>query len=242
MHLTVDIGNSRTKLSLFDSGECVAQEVYNTLSISALSSFVGDNRPDASIICSVADYDSEISEWLKENTGRLIEFTAETPIPITNAYATPETLGKDRLAAVIGAWTLKPNTPLLVIDAGTAITYDFINANGVYEGGNIAPGAVMRLRALNEHTGKLPLVSLNERRRNRLMGDNTRAAILGGVVEGMVFEIEGYIGELSAKNSGLQLFFTGGDAFFFEKYIKSPIFIVSNLTAIGLNAIIEYNL
>mgnify|MGYP003291466040 CR=1 FL=1 len=242
MNLTVDIGNSRTKLSLFDRGECVAQEACNTLSVDVLSSFLGDNRPDASIICSVSDYNPDIAEWLKHNTGKFIEFTADTPIPITNAYSTPETLGKDRLAAVIGAWTMKPKNPILVIDAGTAITFDFINEEGVYEGGNIAPGAVMRLRALNEHTGKLPLVSLNERRRNRLMGDNTRAAILGGVVEGMVFEIEGYISELSVKNSGLQVFFTGGDAFFFEKYIKSPIFIVSNLTAIGLNAIIEYNL
>ncbi len=242
MNLTVDIGNSRTKLSLFDKGECVAQEAYNVLSTDVLSSFLGDIRPDASIICSVSEYAPDIEEWLKCNTGKVIEFTSDTPIPVTNAYSTPETLGKDRLAAVIGAWTMKPKNPILVIDAGTAITFDFINAGGVYEGGNIAPGAVMRLRALNEHTGKLPLVSLNERRRNRLMGDNTRAAILGGVVEGMVFEIEGYIREISARNSGLQVFFTGGDAFFFEKYIKSPIFIVSNLTAIGLNAIIEYNL
>jgi len=242
MNLTVDIGNSRTHLSLFDGDECVAQEAYNQLSADTLSAFLGNAHPDAAIISSVADNATDAVEWLSIRINHVVELTADTPLPIRNAYATPETLGKDRLAAVVGAWSLKPGAPILIIDAGTAITYDFINADGVFEGGNIAPGATMRLRSLNEHTGRLPLVSLSERRRNRLMGDNTRSAILGGVVEGIAFEIEGYIKRLSSEHSGLEVFFTGGDAFFFEKYIKSTIFIVSNLTAIGLNRILKYNL
>lgn len=242
MNLTIDIGNSRSKLCVFDGDEIVFSESYNTLKIEVLVSLTKQFPIENAIICAVASYNEELLQWLDGHTNRTIVLNAETPLPIKNEYATPETLGLDRIAAVVGAYKQKPGCSLLVIDAGSAITYDFLSADGVYKGGNIAPGAVMRFRALNAYTDKLPLVSLNEKRRNSLLGADTRSAILDGVIYGIIFEIEGYIASLKEKNHDLQIFFTGGDAFFFENYIKNSIFVVSNLNAIGLNQILTYNL
>jgi type III pantothenate kinase len=160
-------------------------------------------------------------------------------LPIKNKYSTPKTLGLDRIAAAVGANMLCPNTPLLIIDMGTAITYDFVNSENEFVGGNIAPGVNMRLRAMNKFTNKLPL--LEARQEEKLLGNDTSSAMMAGVMRGIEFEIEGYISEIIKKNSNLSVFLTGGDVFFFEKTLKSSIFVVSNLLLIGLNEILRYN-
>jgi type III pantothenate kinase len=168
-----------------------------------------------------------------------IRLDSTTKLPIQNNYSTPHTLGLDRIAAAVGANMLCPNSPLLVIDMGTAITYDFVNSSNEYEGGNIAPGVNMRLRAMNNYTNKLPL--LQAREEERLLGNDTSSAMMAGVMRGIEFEIEGYISELKKKNPNLSTFLTGGDVFFFEKTLKSSIFVVSNLLLMGLNEILRYN-
>ncbi|MCQ2351411.1 MAG: type III pantothenate kinase [Paludibacteraceae bacterium] len=242
MNLTVDIGNSRCKVSVFDNDTEIETFSFNSVTAERLDAILSKYNIDAAIVCSVAAPCEDIRALLENRVGRVIELNYETPIPITNAYLTPETLGMDRLAAVIGAWSMEKQTPLLVIDAGSAITFDYLSADGVYKGGNIAPGAVMRSRALNEYTERLPLVSLNENKRNTLMGCDTHSAILDGIINGISFEIEGYIASLKEKNGNLKVFLTGGDAIFLEKFIKSAIFVVSNLTSLGLNTILNYNL
>ncbi|MCQ2335805.1 MAG: type III pantothenate kinase [Paludibacteraceae bacterium] len=242
MNLTLDIGNSRTKVCVFDGDEIAFSECYTTLKTEILESLANQFQIENAIICAVAFYNDDLLQWLNSHINRVVVLGSDTPLPIKNEYATPETLGLDRIASVIGAYKQKHGYPLLVIDAGTAITYDFLSADGVYRGGNIAPGAVTRFRSLNAYTDKLPLVSLNEKRRNSLLGTDTRSAILDGVIYGIIFEIEGYIASLKEKNPDLQVFFTGGDAIFFENYIKNSIFVVSNLNAIGLNEILTYNL
>ena len=154
-------------------------------------------------------------------------------------YETPETLGKDRLAAVVGASFLKPGKDILVIDAGTAITYDFINSKKQYLGGNIAPGINLRLRSLHEFTQRLPLVQVNSE--SPLLGVDTNSALVSGALYGIVFEIDGYISTLKIKYPQLSVFLTGGSTFYFDTKLKSPIFAEKNLVLIGLNRILQYN-
>jgi len=169
-----------------------------------------------------------------------MEFSSQTPIPIENLYKTPDTLGKDRLAGVTGGQSLFPGRPLLVIDAGTAITYDFLNAAGQYQGGNISPGLTMRLGALHKYTRRLPRVQ--PRRQTPVMADNTVEAIAAGVQNGIIYEMNQYIEHFTNQYPGLITILTGGDSFFFDNKLKYPIFVEPNLILIGLNKILKYNL
>jgi type III pantothenate kinase len=169
----------------------------------------------------------------------ILRFSADTPVPVTNKYRTPKTLGVDRLAAAVGASTLKPNKDLLIIDAGTCITYEVIDAQGNYWGGNIAPGMHMRLNALHSFTAKLPLIEAEGPVPG--MGYDTETAIRSGALQGAAYELEGYITACEAENPGLLVFLTGGDAERLAAIIKRTIFVDRNLVAKGLNRILEYN-
>ena len=169
----------------------------------------------------------------------LLKLSHDTPIPIANRYRTPETLGSDRLAAVVGASSLKPGKDLLIIDAGTCITYEVIDARGNYWGGNIAPGMQMRLKALHEFTARLPLVEAEGDVPG--MGYNTETAIRSGVLRGMKYEIEGYIKSMRAKFPHLLVFLTGGDHINFDPGIKNIIFSDRFIVPRGLNKILDYN-
>jgi type III pantothenate kinase len=164
----------------------------------------------------------------------------ETLLPIENCYQTKDTLGKDRLAAVVGGNHLYPETDLLIIDAGTAITYDIINRHGQYLGGNISPGLQMRFKALNYFTNQLPLLDPNESIPQ--FGRNTNEAILVGVQNGLLFEVEKSIELYRNLYPEMKILVTGGDTKFFENKLKSIIFVVSNLVMIGLNRILIHNL
>ena len=191
------------------------------------------------ILSSVVNDNESLLSVLRSKVAKVIELDHVTPLPIINNYKTPETLGKDRLAAVVGANFIMPNTNVLVIDAGTAITYDFIDANNVYWGGNIAPGITLRLRSLHEFTQKLPLVEvLNE---STLLGYDTNSALISGALNGVIFEIDGYINHLKIKYTKLSTFLTGGSIFYFDTKLKSAIFAEKNLVLIGLNRILQYN-
>lgn len=152
---------------------------------------------------------------------------------------TPETLGKDRLAAVIAASNIFPGSDLLVIDAGTAITYDFINKDREYHGGSISPGINMRFKALNTFTGRLPLIDPEPF--DQLIGLNTHEAILSGVMNGARYEMNGIIEDYQLKFPHLKTILTGGDAIYFDKKLKSNIFVSSNLVILGLKLILKYN-
>jgi type III pantothenate kinase len=160
-------------------------------------------------------------------------------MPVVSLYKTPETLGLDRLAAAIGAHGLFPDEDLLVIDAGTAITFDLIERNGTFAGGNISPGLRIRFRALHEFTKKLPLIEASDD--FQVIGQSTEEAIRAGVINGMVFEIDGTIDLIRKKIPEIRPVLTGGDAHFFERRLKNPIFVKFEVTLIGLNRILEYN-
>ena len=240
MNLVLDFGNTKVKAAVFSqSNEILEIFTWDNYSNEHVEEIKGKYLIDSVILCSVVAVDEDVEDYLKSNFSFYIRLDSSTKLPIKNNYSTPHTLGLDRIAAAVGANMLCPNTPLLVIDMGTAITYDFVNSSNEFEGGNIAPGVNMRLRAMNNYTNKLPL--LQAREEERLLGNDTCSAMMAGVMRGIEFEIEGYISEIMKKNSNLSVFLTGGDVFLFEKTVKSSIFVVSNLLLMGLNEILRYN-
>jgi type III pantothenate kinase len=167
-------------------------------------------------------------------------FGHNTTVPIINNYGSPETLGKDRLAGVIGAKHWMPNSNILVIDAGTAITYDLVTANGEFLGGGISPGIAMRYKALHTFTGRLPL--LDYYGDAELIGTDTASSIHSGVLNGAVAEMEGIIKGYQPLYPGLKIILTGGDHNYFDKRLKIKTFAALNLVLEGLNLILNFNI
>lgn len=240
MNLVIDKGNTQVKYGIFDQRKIVKSDSINLLDKHLIEWLEQSFEIDQIIVSSVVkEGHNDLIYNLKKLTPRLIDLTHKTPLPFQWSYHSKETIGKDRLAAVAGAIELYPNTNLLVIDAGTAITYEIINSNNEFLGGNISPGMKMRYRALNEYTSRLPLIQANEN--HPLIGNSTQTAIESGVQNGVKFEIDGLINELSEQFKGLKTIITGGDAEFFARKLKNPIFAYPNLVLIGLNRILEYN-
>ena len=194
---------------------------------------------DQAILSSVKPVDEELIRFLSQNFQLFIELDHHTPLPIENLYETPETLGKDRIAAAVGANELFPGQNILIIDAGTAITYDVVSEKNEFLGGNISPGLQMRFKALNQFTGKLPLINYSDE--FQLIGRNTEEAIRAGVQNGILYEIERTIETFNRNYENLQIVMTGGDSIFFDKKLNYSIFVHFNLTLIGLNRILEHN-
>ena len=191
------------------------------------------------ILSSVKPYDEKLKRVLSEEFDQFIELDHHTALPIGNLYETPETLGKDRIAAAVGANELFPDQNLLIIDAGTAITYDLVSEKNQFIGGNISPGLEMRFKALNHFTGKLPLVNYSDD--FEPVGRNTIDAIRAGVQNGILFEIAQTIDLFNRNYQNLHIIMTGGDSYFFDKKLNYSIFVNFNLTLIGLNRILEHN-
>lgn len=238
MNLVIDIGNSLTKLAAHNEREVVDIERYEELSIDILDNFISRNKADRCIVSCVGKDRPEVVNYLKKLMP-VLEFTSSTPIPIKNCYKTPQTLGVDRLALAVAANALHPNINVLAIDSGTAITYDFVNSNNEYIGGAISPGITTRFKALHHFTSKLPLVELNEY--HPLIGSDTQGCILSGVLNGVLHEVDGYINSLKTQYSDVEVVFTGGNSFFFDKKLKNSIFVHPNLLILGLNRILTHN-
>jgi type III pantothenate kinase len=180
---------------------------------------------------------NEIVSWIKASKKILLNHLL--PLPIQINYKTPETLGVDRIAAVCGAIDIFPNRSSLVIDAGTAITYDFIDGHGNYEGGAISPGIEMRFEALHTFTERLPLVTKNGDL--TLIGNSTETCIRSGVLNGVVAEMEGIINNYKQLYPDLGVVLCGGNSFFFENRLKPTIFATPDLVLSGLNRILLHN-
>jgi type III pantothenate kinase len=268
VNLVIDIGNTAVKAALFEITNCelrVTRIAPETLL---------ENLPqkvDRAIVVSTRVGETELErvvrEALEERAGRFVKLDHSTPVPLKNLYGTPETLGYDRLAAAVGAAAMFPGKAVLVVDFGTAITFDVVTAAGEFLGGNISPGAALRFRALHEGTGALPSGSLPEE--VEFPARTTKAAIESGVVRGIIAETEHYIEAAREKFGDIEIIFTGGDAEYFAERVKIPtfnfaslildrlrlgklqtslrfrspytIFAVSDLVFQGLNAILEHN-
>ena len=240
-NLVVDAGNTSIKMFLFENGEiahslkcCAIDELLPTL-----ESVVPIGSIEKSIVSSVSIEQETIAEVFRPFFPIML-FCPSLRFPITIRYGTPNTLGSDRVAAVVGAAKRYPQRNVLVIDSGTAITYDILTAKGEYLGGNISPGLNTRFRALHNFTGKLPLLQLDNSIEG-LFGTNTQEAIGLGVQNGILYEVEATIREFARRFDNLLVVFTGGDSFFFENRINFSNFAEPYLVAFGLNEILEFN-
>ncbi|MES2838334.1 MAG: type III pantothenate kinase [Bacteroidota bacterium] len=241
MQLVIDLGNTNAKLFLFYNGELVEYKVEKELEPHELAEFIAKNKKiKKAIISSVVNHDIGLEEEIKKLSFSLV-LNDKTKIPVQNLYTTPETLGRDRLAAAIGANELYPNQPVLAIDAGTCIKYDFVNEKNQYLGGAISPGINMRLSALNHFTDKLPLVE-KQSLPIELIGNSTETSILSGAINGALSEINDTINRYKEMYPALKVVLSGGDCVYLEKGIKNSIFVEPFLVQKGLNRILTYNL
>lgn len=239
-NLVIDIGNTRTKVAVFINNELVYNFPTNQLSESDIQN-LKLQYPDIDkvIVSSVQHTNDELLNKFELHFGYLLHLDHLTPLPIQNLYETPNTLGKDRIAAAVGGNHLYPNTNLLIIDAGTAITYDFVNEKNQYLGGFITPGLNMRFKALHHFTKKLPLLSTTTPQ--NLEGKNTQESIIGGIQYGLEGELYRIIDHFSKNADKISIILTGGDKNYFEKLLKSYKFVSLEITLLGLNIILNFN-
>lgn len=226
-------------MALFDGGDIVEVVYDSNQTLERLPEFCRTHPVERAIVATVIDLSREALERLECLAVPVLWLGAETPLPVENLYETPQTLGYDRIAAAVGANERFPGRDILVVDAGTCITYEFIDAAGRYHGGNISPGLQMRFKALHGFTGRLPMVEAEGRRLS--LGKDTETAIRAGVWKGIEYEISGYIMDLKHKYPELLVFLTGGDEFSFDTNLKSIIFADRFLVLKGLNRILNYN-
>jgi type III pantothenate kinase len=238
MNLALDFGNSRLKAAIFHERRLMHVESQPAFNEKSLAKLLEKYSVEASILSSVIRNSLAIEKFLKRKT-HFIRLGPAIPNPIHNFYKTPKTLGMDRLANVTGASALFPKKNILVISAGTCITYDVVTSTGNYFGGNITPGLDMRLKAMHTFTAQLPLVKKKMTR--ALFGKSTQESMITGVIRGISFEMKGFIAEYRHKYPALKIIITGGDASFFERMIESKIFAVPHLVLHGLNEILLLN-
>ena len=238
MNLIVDIGNSTVKAAVFDGEKLLVRRRLTGHLPDALAMLADEFHPiEACAYASVGTEMPQVEQMLRHLVpNALLRVTGLTPSPLRSAYRTPETLGADRWAAVVGAAKLLPATDLMVVDVGTCITYDYVSAEGTYQGGNISLGLGMRLRALHEQTARLPLVGVAGEA--PAVGHDTPTAIRSGVLQGMACEIEGYVQRFQRLHPEGRVFLTGGNAYRFAQDYE--IERNDSLVEIGLNALLEY--
>ena len=238
MNLIVDIGNTLIKVAQFEQGNCRNIERFKDPSL--FLKYVSSMSANNVILSSVREV-SFTNDVLNLFPDSLL-LTTKTHLPIINAYKTPETLGNDRIANAVSAFTAFPNQNTLTIDLGTCIKFDFINANNEYLGGSISPGLKMRFNALHTLTDNLPLIDDVEI--NQLIGTDTTSSIQVGVCQGMIGEITNMIRQYEKKYDKLNIILTGGDLRWFldiEMSQKNSIFADEFHTLKGLNTILDYN-
>lgn len=239
MNLIIDIGNTRSKIAVFDNKTLVQKIITkNDIIYRTVKKFQKKYTLRNCIISSVSNYDT--STIKKLNTfSKVIELDHQTRIPLLNKYKTPETLGVDRIALACAAVDQYPVQNVLIIDAGTCITFDYVNSKKEYLGGAISPGIGIRYKSLHKFTANLPLLELNK---FKLIGSDTVSSIHAGVLNGILNEIDGVINQYITKFQTLTVVLTGGDINFLSKNLKSTIFANPNFLLEGLNSILIHNL
>lgn len=239
MLLTIDVGNTRIKVAVFEHNKQLDYFIFD--SKEALKNFENIFKKYSHLqkitLSSVGNLKEEVINFIKSKFPTEI-ISHHSKFPFKNLYSTPETLGIDRMVLAAGATLRFPNQNRLVIDAGTCITYDFVNSKNEYLGGAISPGITIRYKSLNDYTSKLPLLSISEDL--KIIGDSTKSAINSGIINGVIFEIEGFISQYSLKNQDLTIILTGGDAEFLAKRLKNTIFANSNFLLESLNLLSLY--
>ena len=239
MNLTVDVGNTRIKLGVFDDRNALYSVArYDAAQISEIQTFCEAFRIKKVMVCASGEIPVALDAFLNAHY-KTFYFTHTSPLPIANKYATPQTLGKDRLAAVVGAATLFPNKNCLVVVAGTALTFNVLHDNS-FLGGTISAGLQMRFNALHDFTAHLPKLKADKAMSCPLIGDNTTQAINSGVLNGFIAEIEGMIGRYEKQLGALKIIFSGGNAEILLKNLSQvESSIETHIVLIGLNEVLN---
>jgi type III pantothenate kinase len=240
MNLIVDVGNTLVKLAVFESD--ILQHKKTCLKLDFLDTLEDISENYTAITnCAISSV-GNLSDKQRKRLEKLypvFEVTYTTPMPFINTYTTPATLGVDRMVLMSAAALQYASRNVLVIDAGSAITYDFLSNKNEYLGGAISPGIGMRYNALHNFTAKLPLLDSNLPK--KLIGDSTTSSMHSGVIHGVLYEIDGFITDYLKNYSNLTVILTGGDAHFLRDSLKNDIFANSNFLLEGLNHILEHN-
>lgn len=236
--LAIDLGNTSAKVSVFRGKELLLTKHFSTGKTGALLAFCAKQKAEAAILASVVRHTATFERSLKA-LFPLLKLDHRTKLPILNRYATPQTLGYDRLAAAAGGWQRFPGSNVLVVEAGTCIKYELVNSKGEYLGGAIAPGLHMRFEALHTFTQKLPLVKPAPV--SPLVGNSSESSIRSGVQNAVVAETAGMIAAYRKQFSALRVVLGGGDSAFFAERLKTRIFVRPNIVPEGLNFILDYN-
>ncbi len=245
-NLILDIGNTRSKLFVVSDGKVIYKTAVELIASELLSSLCQQYNVDAAI-ASVVGHQPDFQTLLPEKTFKNFhQLSHHSKLPIHIDYETPETLGMDRVAAIVGAQELNQGGPFVVVDAGSCITIDLLDDKDIYRGGAILPGLQMRFRALHDYTAALPLITLTDDEmagfsQTSPVGKSTRGSIVAGVCNASLLEIEGFMTEYRKEFPAIKLFLTGGDAVFFAKRLFFPNFAVSDLIALGLDKILKMN-
>ena len=237
-NLIVDEGNTLCKIAVLDKSEVLCEWSAGEFDMAKAAELVEQFSVDKAVVASTRGGAEKICEQLRSKIDRVLHFSSQTEVPIEIEYSSRQTLGADRIAVAVGVVCEMEIRDALIVDMGSAITYDIVE-DGVFKGGNISLGVAMRFKALNEFTASLPLCEATEP--NNKFGQSTKEAIEQGVMQGILHEIEGYVERISAENNKKSIIFCGGDAESFVNRIKSAIFAPRKLMFTGLNRILEYN-
>jgi len=238
-YLTIDIGNTLQKAAVFSNdGKMLSYEAIPHLEINVINSWIKKYDIKKSILSVVGKKRDDLVEFLERQT-LFIPFNYQTKVPITIDYKSPKTLGLDRIACAVAAASLFPQENILSIQAGSCMVYDFINKENIYCGGAISPGIDMRFKALHQFTNNLP--EIKKSAKPVFIGNSTTQSIQSGVINGVIYEIEGNISSYHSKYEHLKIILTGGDMSYLRPFINFPIFAVPNLALSGLYIILKLN-
>jgi type III pantothenate kinase len=245
LNLVIDIGNTLQKIAVFNNDDCAYYQSFTVITKEIITPIINQYPIKYSIISSVAAVDIQVIDCLKANT-TLIHYSQQTKLPIKILYKSENSLGLDRVANAVGATVMFPNRNVLSIQTGTCLVFDFVNEKSEYLGGSISPGIKMRFEALHKSTKNLPELhyssfSSPKQPLPNILGIDTNTSLSSGVINGICYEIEGFIAEYQTKFNDLVVIITGGDADFLRESIKNTIFAAPNLVMKGLHEIIKYN-
>jgi len=240
MNLIIDQGNTFVKFAVFQKGKLVFDTAFKAqLFVEKVKEifkmFPKINRSIISSVGALSKKDLAVLSLFSKV--HVLSHTSK--VPFKNSYATPHSLGIDRIALVTAAFYHNPHANTLVIDAGTCVTYDMINDFDEYLGGAISPGLRMRYKAMHEYTANLPL--LEEEEILDFIGNATNTSMHSGVINGLTQEINGIVDQYAVRFKDLTVILTGGDAQFLSKRLKNTIFADSKFLLKGLNYLLEYN-
>lgn len=238
--ICIDWGNSRVKAGIFNHTGFLESN-YNFSheeAVKSIAELIAEKNIDQGILSAVAHVPQIFVDFFKEEKGFIL-LEHDTPIPLINAYQTPETLGADRIAGAVAAFQYNPEVDNLVINVGTTLVFSIVTKNRTFRGGSIAPGIDMRLKSMNDYTSRLPLVSREGM--NTLIGYDTESSLRSGAINGMLHEIDGTIQSYAAQFPDINVTITGGDSPLFAMKLKSKIFADPHLILKGLYLIYHYN-